>query len=348
MVTGEPDAPVRHTWAEVHERARCIAGGLARSRHRSRRRGRGAGRRSGRDSAHSPGHLDARCEPDNAASTHSTNRLGPLGRREHRRHRHDPGERGRRLRAVHGCGTRTGQRGFTRDHDRRTGPERTDRPCPHRRRRSGADAVDVRVDGFAQGRSDQPPQLRRQCRGDVRRRRSRPRQRCDRQLAAVLPRYGHDRIPRCTNVFRCRTGQGHPDGLPARHLVVGEADRQIQGHHDRRTQLSPTTSSPSVCAGKPPPASSTCLHCGGRCRGPNRSTRSMWRICARQAHRSACVRRRSCPPMAWPRRRWRCRSPSAAPASRSTRWMPTCSQSCIGLSRRHTAAPAGSPPSAVY
>ncbi len=31
MVTGEPDAPVRHTWAEVHESARRIAGGLARS-----------------------------------------------------------------------------------------------------------------------------------------------------------------------------------------------------------------------------------------------------------------------------------------------------------------------------
>ncbi len=29
MVTGEPHAPTRHTWAEVHERARRVAGGLA-------------------------------------------------------------------------------------------------------------------------------------------------------------------------------------------------------------------------------------------------------------------------------------------------------------------------------
>ncbi|GAC1407802.1 MAG: fatty acyl-AMP ligase [Mycobacterium sp.] len=31
MTTGEPDAPVRHTWAEVHQRARQVAGGLAES-----------------------------------------------------------------------------------------------------------------------------------------------------------------------------------------------------------------------------------------------------------------------------------------------------------------------------
>jgi fatty-acyl-CoA synthase len=29
MITGEPNTPVRHTWRQVHERARCVAGGLA-------------------------------------------------------------------------------------------------------------------------------------------------------------------------------------------------------------------------------------------------------------------------------------------------------------------------------
>jgi fatty-acyl-CoA synthase len=30
LVTGEPHNPVRHTWGEVHETARRVAGGLAR------------------------------------------------------------------------------------------------------------------------------------------------------------------------------------------------------------------------------------------------------------------------------------------------------------------------------
>ena len=38
----------------------------------------------------------------------------------------------------------------------------------------------------------------------------------DRQLVALLPRHGHDRLPDRADVLRCRTGQDHPDGLPAR------------------------------------------------------------------------------------------------------------------------------------
>ena len=64
-----------------------------------------------------------------------------------------------------------------------------------------------------------------------------------------------------------------------------------------------------------------------------------------QAVRAASPRR-SCPPTAWPRRRWRCRSPSAARAWWSTRSTPTCWPRCAGRSRRPRATPAGWPRSA--
>ncbi len=57
------------------------------------------------------------------------------------------------------------------------------------------------------------------------------------QLAALLPRHGHGRLPDHPDVLRRRAGQGHPDGLPARHPAVGPADRQVQGHHDRGAEL---------------------------------------------------------------------------------------------------------------
>ncbi len=37
--------------------------------------------------------------------------------------------------------------------------------------------------------------------------------------------------------FGARAGQGHPDGLPARHAAVGQADRQVPGHDDGRPEL---------------------------------------------------------------------------------------------------------------
>ena len=50
----------------------------------------------------------------------------------------------------------------------------------------------------------------------------------------------------------------------------------------------------------------------------------------RPARRSGCGGRRFCPRTGWPRRRWRCRSPSVEPGLSSTRSTPTCSQCCAG------------------
>ena len=54
MVTGEPHAPVRHSWAEVHDRARRIAGGLAAAGVGPGEAGRRAGGSARRDRARPP------------------------------------------------------------------------------------------------------------------------------------------------------------------------------------------------------------------------------------------------------------------------------------------------------
>ena len=51
--------------------------------------------------------------------------------------------------------------------------------------------------------------------------------------------------------------------------------------------------------------------------------------------------RRSCPPTGWPRRRWRCRSPSATPAWSSTRSTPICWLRCAAPCPLPRATPAG-------
>ena len=72
------------------------------------------------------------------------------------------------------------------------------------------------------------------------------------------------------------------------------------------------------------PASSTCPRCAGRCRAPNRWSPPTSRISSRQASRSGCDPRRSCPPMAWPKPLSRCRSRNAAADWSSTRSTPIC------------------------
>ena len=118
MITGEPDAPVRHTWRQVHERARRVAGGLAAA---GVGHGdavavlAGAARRDRPDRA---GHLDARRQPDDAAPAHAAHRPATLGRGDHGRHQHDRRQGGRGLRSVHGRGTAAGPAGNAGADDR--------------------------------------------------------------------------------------------------------------------------------------------------------------------------------------------------------------------------------------
>ena len=228
------------------------------------------------------------------------------------------------------------------------GPARLppDRPRRHRRRRHRADAVDLRIHRLAQGRADQPRQHRRQRRRDDRRLRLRHRHRRDRQLAALLPRHGHDRLPDRADVLRRRAGQGHPDGLPQRYPVVAQADRQVQGHHDRRAQLRLQPARPAAApAGHPRrvrPVLAAVGAVGRRAGRPARRRRSLRR--GRPVRPRA--RRPSSPPTAWPRPPSRCRSPNAAAAWSSTRWTPTCWRSCTARYRRPRATPAASSRSA--
>ena len=60
-----------------------------------------------------------------------------------------------------------------------------------------------------------------------------------------------------------------------------------------------------------------------------------------------CGLMRSSPLTGWPRRQWQCRSPTAAPEWSSIRWTPTCWPSCTGRFPRREARPGGWPRWAV-
>ena len=113
MVTGEPHAPVRHTWGEVHQRARRVAGGLA-----------AAGVGHGDAVAYWPAPpwrsprppraVDARRQPDDAPPADAAHRPAGVGERNHDCHRHDRGQGRRSLGAVHGGRLGAGQAGGIR------------------------------------------------------------------------------------------------------------------------------------------------------------------------------------------------------------------------------------------
>ena len=224
MVTGEPHAPIRHTWIEVHERARQIAGGLA---------------------AAGVGHGDAVAVLAGAPVEIAPTAQGIWMRGASLTMLHQPTPRTDLQRwALDTTAvidmvdakavvvsdpfmpaapllSQLGMRVLTIEQllDGRAHP-----PGRHRRRRRGVPAVDLGLDRVSQGRSDHARKLRRQRRGDVRRRERRRGLRRDRELAALFSRHGHDRLPHRADVLRRRTRQDHADGLPARYVVVGQAD----------------------------------------------------------------------------------------------------------------------------
>ena len=73
--------------------------------------------------------------------------------------------------------------------------------------------------------------------------------------------------------------------------------------------------------------------------GAEQAIRPTSRSCARPAHPTACDPRRSCPATAWPRRRSQCRSPRRVPAWSSTRSTTTCCPCCTVPCLRAGATP---------
>jgi fatty-acyl-CoA synthase len=88
-------------------------------------------------------------------------------------------------------------------------------------------------------------------------------------------------------------------------------------------------------------ATSTCPRCGSRCPGRNRWSRPTLRIYWMPVSHSVSPRVPSSRLTGWLKPPWRCRSPNAAPVWWSTRSTPTCWPHCAARCRRPKATPAG-------
>ena len=147
MVTGEPHDPVRHTWGEVHEKARRIAGGLAAA---GVGHGDAVGVLAGAPVEIAPTAQGLWMRGASLTMLHQpTPRtdLVSVGAGHDDRHRHDRGQGRRHLRSVHWprflFSKNAASKSLTVEEPARRRP---DRPRRDRRGRRRADAADVGLD----------------------------------------------------------------------------------------------------------------------------------------------------------------------------------------------------------
>ena len=217
MITGEPDAPVRHTWAEVHARACRIAGGLA---------------------AAGVGHGDAVAVLAGAPVDIAPTAQGVWIRGASVTMLHQPTPRTDLQRWAEETAavldTIDAKAVVVGEPFLPAAPLLAERGMrvviagELLRARPGAPPVDTCDDDLAlmqltSGSTGSPKAVQIThanvvanaeamfvgAKVDVGFRR-------DRQLVALLPRHGHDRLPDRAHVLRCRADQDHPDGLPPR------------------------------------------------------------------------------------------------------------------------------------
>jgi hypothetical protein len=200
-------------------------------------------------------------------------------------------------------------------------------------------AADVRVDRFAQGRPGSATATSvANAEGDVRRGGSRPRQRCDRQLASVLPRHGMTGFLAVPMYFGVELVKVTPMDFLRDTLLWAKLIDKYNGTMTAAPNFAYNLLA-KRCAGRPPrrvrPVFTAVGAVGRRTGEPIDVADSARRAPIRLRPEAICL------PTAWPRRPWRCRSPKCGSGLEVDEVDADLLGVCAGPCRRPWATPAG-------